>query len=348
MLSRFQSFIFFCIVAVTLSPAQSTKENADFKLAVNLFNDKLYDLSLEQFKQFISTYPSSPQSVDSKYYMALANRALKKSEDARASFQNFALTYPEHPKAPEAWWNIGEMSSDEKKFADAASAFERIKVFHPKSKLAPRALLTASEYFELAADADNAKRCLRSLVSDYPTHELVTVVHARLGTFFYRENNLIAAKKELLLAVEGGGDKELKAEATLQLGKIAEASGNPAEAEELYHSIIAEKKFEVSLNAIAQARLQLGRLYFSSGKQKEAIDFFQKLSADSSKLSRRIVQQSLLALGNSYLSIREFKKGADAYERSLQQNADSSLLVAPLLGVGTSYDALKHYRKDLA
>src|SRR5208283_540181 len=104
------------LFGVAYCAAQNTKENADFKLALNLFNDKLYDLSLEQFKQFISTYPSSPQSIESKFYIALADRALKKNDDARAAFQNFALTYPEHPKAPDAWWNVGEMYSEGKKF----------------------------------------------------------------------------------------------------------------------------------------------------------------------------------------------------------------------------------------
>jgi len=100
------------LFVVSECAAQNTKENADFKLAVNLFSDKLYDLSLEQFKQFISTYPSSPQSIDAKYYVALADRSLKKDDDARVAFQSFALTYPEHPKAAEAWWNIGEMYKD--------------------------------------------------------------------------------------------------------------------------------------------------------------------------------------------------------------------------------------------
>ena len=213
------------LVGVTYCAAQNTKENADFKLALNLFNDKLYDLSLEQFKQFISTYPASPQSIESKFYIALVDRALKKNDDARAAFQNFALTYPEHPKAPDAWWNIGEMYSEGKKFADAASAFERIKVFQPKSKLAPKALLTASNYFERAGDPDNAKRCLRSLISDYPADEFVTAAHLHLGTLFLGENNLIAARQELLQVTESGADKELTAEASLQLASVAEVYG---------------------------------------------------------------------------------------------------------------------------
>ena len=336
------------LFGVAYCAAQNTKENADFKLALNLFNDKLYDLSLEQFKQFISTYPSSPQSMESKFYIALADRALKKTDDARAAFQNFALTYPEHPKAPDAWWNIGEMYSEGKKFADAASAFERIKVFQPKSKLAPKALLTASEYFERAGDTDNAKRCLRSLISDYPADEFMTAAHLHLGTLFVKENNLIAARQELLQVAESGADKELTAEASLQLASVAESTGKQEEAEHLYHSIIDEKKPEISVKTLARARLQLARFYFSSGRQSEAIEYFQKLSADSLKLSQEILQQSLLGLGNSYYSIREFKKGADAYERSLFHPADSSLIGTAFFGAGQSYDELKEYRKSFS
>jgi hypothetical protein len=35
----------------SVSVGQDTKENADFKLAVNLYNDKLYDLALEESKR---------------------------------------------------------------------------------------------------------------------------------------------------------------------------------------------------------------------------------------------------------------------------------------------------------
>ncbi len=334
--------------AVTYCPAQNTKENADFKLALNLFSDKLYDLSLEQFKQFISTYPSSPQSVESKFYIALAERALKKNDDARAAFQNFALTYPDHPKAPEAWWNIGEMYSEGKKFADAASAFERIKIFQPKSKLAPKALLTASDYFEKAGDNDNAKRCLRSLVSDYPADESVTQAHFRLGTLFAKENNLIAARQELLQVTESGADKELTAEASLQLASVAELSGRQEEAEKLYHSVIDDKKTDISFKTAARARLQLARFCSSSGRQPEAIEYFQKLSADSLKLPQELLQQSLLGLGNGYSEVREFKKAADSYERALLHPADSSLVVTALFGAARSYDELKEYRKSFA
>ena len=88
--------------------SQNTKENADFKLAVNLYTDGLFDLAAEQLKQFIDTYPSTAQGIDARFYLGLTQLKLKKYDDARLTFQTFALTYQDNPKAPEAWWNGGE------------------------------------------------------------------------------------------------------------------------------------------------------------------------------------------------------------------------------------------------
>ena len=338
--------IVFIFLIATECPAQNTKENADFKLAVNLFSDKLYDLSLEQFKQFISTYPSSPQSIEAKYYVALADRALKKDDEARIAFQNFAITYPEHPKAAEAWWNIGEIYNGAGKLADAASAFERIKVFQPKSSFAPKALLTAGNLFERAGDNDNAKRCLRSLISDYPTDENVTASHARLGALYLKENNALAAQHELQVVTESGADAELTATATLDLASIAEGSGNQDEAERLYRSIVDEKKSKVSLGTIGRAKLQLSRFYNAAGKQGDALEILQKLCADSLKIPEELLQQALFELGKNGFAQGDFRKSAAAYERSLSHPVDSNLVVPALFGAGQAYDALKDFRKS--
>ncbi len=344
---RLGLFSIVCLfLLATESPAQNTKENADFKLAVNLFSDKLYDLSLEQFKQFISTYPSSPQSIEAKYYVALADRALKKDDDARIAFQNFAINYPEHPRAAEAWWNIGEIYSAAGKLADAASAFERIKVFQPKSSLAPKALLTSGNLFERAGDNDNAKRCLRSLISDYPTDENVTAAHARLGELYLKENNSVAAQHELQVVTESGADPELSATATLELASIAENSGNTEESERLYRSILDEKKSSLSSATIGRTKLLLSRFLNAAGKQGDALEILQKLCADSAKIPQELLQQALIELGKNSLAQADFKRAAAAYERSLSHPADSNLVVPALFGAGQAYDALKEFHKS--
>ena len=92
--------------------AQDSRENADFKLAVGLYSDAMYDLAVEQLKNFVAAYPSTSQGIEARYYLGMAQMKLKRYDEARVTFQNFALTYTEHPKAPEAWLNVGEAYAD--------------------------------------------------------------------------------------------------------------------------------------------------------------------------------------------------------------------------------------------
>jgi len=52
--------------------SQDTKENAEFKLAINLYNEGFYDLAISQLKKFIDTYPNSPQTPDAQFYLAMS------------------------------------------------------------------------------------------------------------------------------------------------------------------------------------------------------------------------------------------------------------------------------------
>ena len=73
-----------CVLAATgILQAQNTKENADFKLAINLYNDGLYDLAEEQLKQFIGSYPNTSQGIDARFTLGLTELKLKKYESGK-------------------------------------------------------------------------------------------------------------------------------------------------------------------------------------------------------------------------------------------------------------------------
>ena len=77
---QMKRILFLILLAFILcrpSSAQDSKENADFKLAVNLYNDKMYDLAIEQFRSFISLYPASQQGIDARFYLGLTQEKLR-------------------------------------------------------------------------------------------------------------------------------------------------------------------------------------------------------------------------------------------------------------------------------
>ena len=312
--------IFTLVLLLIVGPtgfAQNSKENADFKLAINLFNDGLFDLAAEQLKQFIATYPTTPQGIDARFYLGLTQLKLKRFDDARLTFQTFALTYQDNPKAPEAWWNVGESYAAVKNYKEAALAYERVKVFHPKSKSAPDALLRAARNFNLAGERDNARRVLRTILQEYATSAAVLPARTLLGEMYFDEGNLDQAQSELKRVIEGDPSPDAKAQALLILGNIDQAMGKVDQAQSNYQEIIAKYK---SSSAIQGAYVNLGRLLSSSGKNAEAVDNFKKALAEKTGLDSLLTREALISLGDAYVSLRQFNDAVGAYDKYVNSN----------------------------
>jgi TolA-binding protein len=293
---------------------QNTKENADFKLAINLYNDGLFDLAGEQLKQFINAYPATPQGIDARFYLGLTQLKLKKYDDSRMTFQTFALTYQDNPKAPEAWWNVGESYAAIGNIKEAALAFERVKVFHPKHKSAPDALLKAARFFMLAGEKEDARRVLRVILQEYPTSGAVMQARTELARMYFQEGNLDLAQNELKRVIDGDPSAEAKAQALLILGNIYQATGKTDQAEANYEEILS--KFESSA-AVQGAHLYLGKLLADQGKNLEAVDHFKKAAAEKGSPDSLFLKETIIGTGDAYTALKDYPNAVTAYERFL-------------------------------
>ncbi len=294
--------------------AQNSKENADFKLAINLYNDGLYDLAAEQLRQFIGAYPSTPQGIDARFYLGLVQMKLKKFDDARLTFQSFALTYQDNPKAPEAWWNVGESYAALGTYREAALAFERVKVFHPRSKSAPDALLRSARYFLLAGARDDARRTLRVILQEYPTSGAMLAARTQIGEIYFEDGNYEQAQNELKRVIEGDPSPDARAGALLILGNISQATGRTDNAQSEYREIIT--KYPRSA-AIQGAYLNLGKLVAASGKNAEALEWFRKAIAEKTAADSVLVREAFEASGDAQAALGDDAAATASYERYL-------------------------------
>ena len=301
--------------------AQDSKENSDFKLAVSLYNDKMYDLALEQFKQFTNLYPNSPQSVDARYYIGLTQFKLKEYDDARYSFQNFALSYPDNIKAPDAWMNVADVYLALDNFPEAALAFERVKTFNPKSKQAPTALLKAAEYYQKAGDRQNAKRVLRVLTQEYSDPDVVLSGHLQYAQLLLGDKDFEGARVECKKVVDATKDPVLRPQGLLVLAQALYGLERYKEAETALDEITTSFKTSPSYS---QSLLLLGSLKKESGDLVEAENTWKLLAADSVGSPRAVYQDALMELGEATALNREYVKSLEYFERAGRVRADRS------------------------
>jgi TolA-binding protein len=293
---------------------QNTKENADFKLAINLYNDGLFDLALEQLKQFIAAYPNTSQGIEARYTLGSSQLQLKQYEDARITFQTFALTYQENSRAPEAWWNVGECYAALNNPKEAALAFERVKVFHPKNKSAPDALVRAAHFFGLAGEKDNARRLLRTVLQEYPASAAVIAARTQLGRIYFEEGNIDLAQNELKRVVDGDPSADARAQALLILGNIQQEMGKSEAAQSHYQEILTTYK---TSSALQGAYVHIARLNAAGGKHAEAIDNLKKALALTKNIDTTLSKEALRSLGDAYAATGNVQNAISSYGRFL-------------------------------
>jgi TolA-binding protein len=323
--------------------AQNTKENADFKLALNLYNDGLFDLAAEQLRQFIAAYPTTSQGVDGRFYLGLAQMKLKQYEDARTTFQSFALAYQDHPRAPEAWWNAGECFAAVRNTREAALAFERVKVFHPKSTLAAKALVQSGKYFVLAGQPEDARRVLRIVLQEYGSSDAVLTARTRLGELYFAEGNLEQARNELQRVVDGDPSPEAKAQALLILGNIARTTGNSDQATKLFQEIIEDHP---QSSASRAARVSLAKLLSARGRDREALDNLKKALEAKGPVDSALQRDALVDAGDASAALGEYSAAARYYNAFIAAYPADSLLPAVLWKSAKVNSTAKNYKRS--
>jgi len=310
---RYHLFLILSIVVWSPLVAQDTRENADFKLAVNLYNDKLFDLALEQFRQFVATYPNTQQGIEARYYLGLSQAKMGKHDDARLTFQNFALAFPDNQRAPEAWWNVAEQYAAMKNLREAALAFERLKTFHPKSKLAPNALVQASEYFERAGDSDNARRVLRTLIVDYASSDVVLPARLKLAQRYLAERQNDLARAEAKRVADGSKDPDLASQGLVLMAKALVSLKKYEEAQRALNDVVKNYR---STPAYYSALLLLGSLLRESGDVVQAFSSWKLIDVDSARAPASVRQQALMESGNTSSDRGEYARALQSYERA--------------------------------
>jgi TolA-binding protein len=311
----------------TPADAQSSKENADFKLALNLYRDGLHDLAAEQLRQFLAAYPLSAQAAEARFTLGLAQLQLRRYDDARITFQTFAITYQDNPRAPEAWWKVGEAFAAQGNHREAALAFERVKTFHPRSSGAADALARAGREFLLAGMPDDARRVLRIVLQEYGSSGAALTARTQLGDLYVAEGKLEEARVELLRVVEGDPSPVARSQALLSLGAVEQQLGQTDRAAGRYREITTRQPGSA---AAAAAFLALGRIEAAAGRPQQAIEQYRKVLDARAVADSAVIRDALIGAGDAYMTLKDFAGAGRNYNLYLSSFPGDTLQTAVL------------------
>jgi TolA-binding protein len=308
-------------VAAPRAAAQDTRESADFKLAVQLYNDGLYPQAEDQFRGFLNRYPNTASAVEAQFYLGLLQKRAKKYGEAKSTLQDFAIRHQSHPKAPDAWWNLGEIYAAEHNYAEAGQAFAKLKAFHPRSPKAPQALLAASENFLKAEDFENVRTVLNAILLEYPTSDARFDAQFTLGRLYLAAGDAERALREFSRLRTEAVSMEMRPRIIVAIGESQALLGNRTEAEARFREVISTYPKSA---AASEALVKLGdmlrafRDYPGARAQYEAVTGNTAASAD-------IRQKAFIGLAETAMASGDARAAVDAYARLLRDASSESV-----------------------
>ncbi|MBE0643815.1 MAG: tetratricopeptide repeat protein [Bacteroidetes bacterium] len=301
--------------------AQDTREGAEFKLAVQLYNDGLFAQAEDQFRSFIDRFPSTASAVEARFYLGLLQKRAKKYGEAKSTFQDFALRYQDNPKAPDAWWNLGEIYAAEHNYPEAGQAFAKLKAFHPRSAKAPQALLAASGYFLKAEDFENARTVLNAILLEYPRSEVRIDAQFALGQLYLATGEAERALREFTRLLTENVSAEMRPRIIVAIGESQTQLGNRTEAEKRFREAISTYPKSA---AAFEAQVKLGdmlrmfRDYAGAKAQYEAVTGNTTAPAD-------MRQRAYIGLAETAMAGGDARTATDSYARLLKDSGSESV-----------------------
>ncbi|MCH8953854.1 tetratricopeptide repeat protein [candidate division KSB1 bacterium] len=299
--------------------AQETQADKEFFFAQKLYQDKLYNLAAEQFKEFSRKFSSNEKADDALYLSGQANFANSEYQKAFDSYKELEINYPQSNFLPDARFRLAECQAAMQNFANAAELFKRVPVFHKESDKAATAFFESAKSFLQIEDSKSALAVLFELISTYPDSPERVDAHLKIVEIYLDRGDYTEAltQTENLFRTFGPDLKDpriylLRAEVFEKLGQFEEAL-------EIYTTIVQE--FQTSKEA-QRVLYHLGSLFQTQGDLDKALTYYDQylVNFKDSELTPKVY----LRKGDIYFSKQQFEQALENYQKA-EQSASTKL-----------------------
>ncbi|MDA3837698.1 MAG: tetratricopeptide repeat protein [Candidatus Delongbacteria bacterium] len=175
-------------------------ESSELAYGFKLYNNKIYDVAITQFRSFLETYGSSISAPKVQYHLADSYLQLKENEKALSNYQKIILNYPRSEYCELAITRSAELleSTDREK---SARYYLQLKNYFPKSSKIPENAYKAIEIFYSIDLLGETKENIAVLRKNFPANIFTKRSMLILARIQETENQIVLAErtfKELL------------------------------------------------------------------------------------------------------------------------------------------------------
>jgi TolA-binding protein/uncharacterized protein (UPF0147 family) len=220
--------ILVALIFTAASFAQSD-ESSNLSYGMKLYDDKIYDVAVTQFRNFLEQYGSSVSAPKVQFFLAESYLALNDTENALRSFQKLILDYPKSEYCEASIVKTAELyerSGDKEK---AARYHLQLKNYFPKSNKIPESYYKAVLLFREIKMDEQAKENTALLQKSHPNNNFTKLSLLVLAGIYESEGQMKLSEKTYSDVYRSVSD-ETKTLAGLAYSEFLERQNNFSEA----------------------------------------------------------------------------------------------------------------------
>lgn len=310
-----KKFFIFSIILFTILCHSQSDESSNLNYGMKLYNDKVYDVAVTQFRYFLERYPSSVSAPKVLSHLAESYIGLGDVESGMKSFQRLILEYPNSEYTEQAIFKTAEILSGMNEKEKAARYYLQLKNYFPGSARVPESYYKAVKLFYETGMTEEAKENALMLKKNYPSNAFSGSAMLILASVYEKENQTALAEKTYS-DVFNSSTGELRSLAGTEYSAFLVRNSDTASAKkimkETYSSVLKKDKNYYSVLT------NYAEILLISGEADEAL----KIISAEKNIPEENRRNMLVLRSDAQYYKGDMRSAADGYGEALQISED--------------------------
>lgn len=317
-------------------PSSKLLDEASYALGMSYFQRADYKSAREVFEKFSQEYKESPLKSQAQYLLGTSLFNLGDFSGAIEAFKALVRDYPQDTEfVQKAEYEIADCFSQMGNEKEAIARFKSLKEKYPTSTLTPEVIWWLGDYYYRHNDLDAAKEYFSSLIRDFPGTSLLPDAHFALGSICKEETRYQEAI-ENFRKVGQLTKSDLAATAGIAIADIYVRQNQTDIAIKTYKEIASDYP-----NLAHLVYPKIGDAYRKAGKPDEAIGYYRKaldvVGVTEMPEMQFKIAEAFESKGQADAAVENYLKVTYLYPQAKE------LCVKSLLRVGTLYENRENY-----
>jgi len=221
---------------VSAQEENSSTEAEEFDFANGLFSRGMYDMSINQYKDFLDKHPGSSYAELAYFRIAESYYLSELYDDAIKRFDEFLKKYPSSKVASKAVLKKGQAHYMKGDYKQAERIFNGILEGASDDEMMSAKYYLSNVYFR-QGDREKAKRMLEDLLRGNANSRYTAFAYMNLGDIYTENKDDVNASRNYNLAIKYSDDEGLIEQAKFRAAGAFFRSGEYDEAYEFYKRI---------------------------------------------------------------------------------------------------------------